>query len=63
MADINQATTADSAHFWAGSQKGDDWMRLHYENAEITFSLPADAELAAALIKMAAGAGLTIANL
>jgi hypothetical protein len=38
-------------------------MRLHYENAEITFSLPADAELAAALIKMAAGAGLTIANL
>ena len=63
MADTNQATTADSVHFWAASVAGDAWMKLHYEDFEITFSLPADAGLAEVLKKAAKGAGLTIAIL
>jgi hypothetical protein len=59
MADINQATTADSVHFWSGSPKGDDWMKTRYESVDVTFDLPADTEIVKAFRTSAEAAGLT----
>lgn len=63
MSDITQAATGEQVVFSANTTEADNWMREHYGDQEVTFSLPSEAADAQDFKKAAQEAGLTISSL